>query len=952
MIGKTISHYRVLSQLGSGGMGVVYEAEDTRLGRHVAIKLLSPEACGDPAAMERFLREARIVSALTHPHICTLHDIGEFDGQQFMVMELLEGESLKQRIARGPIPVDDVLDAGVQVADALDAAHHHGVVHRDIKPANLFITRRGLAKVLDFGVAKLAEAERARDDLALTAAVTNDRTSTGSAIGTIAYMSPEQARGQELDARSDLFSFGVVLYEMATGRQPFAGPTPAVIFEGILTQTPPPPSQLNANVPPEFDRIIAKALEKDRETRYQSAAEMRADLKRLKRETETGRAAVATGVVAPAAPIGPVAPAAPIAPAPAATPARRRALWIGAPLATLAIVVAVVVWQSQRTPALTEKDTVVLADFTNRTGDTMFDGTLGEALAVQLRQSPFLNLLSEQQVTATLRQMARDGMTPLTPEIAREVCQRTSSRATLGGTIASLGSRFVITLRALDCVNGSTLAEEQVQATSKEEVITALGDASASFREKLGESLDMVQRYDAKIEEATTPSLDALKAYSQGMLTRRTKGDFESVPFFRRAIEHDPNFALAHARLGTVLSNIGEQDEAVNAATRAYELRDKVSERERLYIEARYHTTVTRDQDKALESYRLLVATYPDDFASHSNMGALYRNRGMLKEAIASLEQAVRLAPEQPLGHLNLGAAYMDEGRLADARKEFEETVRLTESGNGRNSLFVVATFLGDHKLADEQVAAVRGRREEVDMIAARAQAALYRGRPKEAADLLEDTYQRLVALKRVDQAREGLLAFALGMAMLGRDDVARREVARQRSAKTASDGWTDEMLAIAALLGDTKLAQEFMPRAIAHLRKVSRPEEAERSERSMRAVAAFAAGQNKEAYDLASSLGDDVSQRNTVFMAALAGYRLQRYAEAAQLFEKFIAFKTKLGLSPSHGVARLMLARSYAGAGDKVRAKAAYEEVMRFWKDAESDLPLLVEAKKEYAAL
>ena len=582
----------------------------------------------------------------------------------------------------------------------------------------------------------------------------------------------------------------------------------------------------------------------------------------------------------------------------------------------------------------------------------MFDDTLGEALAVQLRQSPFLNLLSEQQVAATLQQMARDGMTPLTPEIAREVCQRTSSRATLGGTIASLGSRYVITLRALDCVNGSTLAEEQVQATSKEEVITALGDAAATFREKLGESLDMVQRYDANIEQATTASLDALKAYSQGMLTRRTKGDFESVPFFRRALEHDPNFALAHARLGTVLSNLGEQDEAVKAVTRAYDLRDRVSERERLYIEARYHTTVTRDQDKALESYRLLVATYPDDFAAHSNMGTLYRTRGMLKEAIASLEHAVRLAPDQPLGHLNLGFAYLADGRLGDARKEFDATLRVTESGTARTGLFTVATLSGDQKLADEQIAPTRGRREEVDMIATRAQAALYKGRAQEAAALADEVNRRVVALKRVDQAREGLLSFALGMAMLGRDDLARREVARRRAEKTTTDGWTDEMLALAALLGDATLAQQFLPRAIAHLRKVSRAEDADKAERGMRALAALAAGQNQQAYDLAVGLGDDATQSNSVFLAAVAAYRLQRYADAAQLFEKFLAFGSRLGLSASHGAARVMLARSYAGAGDKARAKAAYEEAFRFWKEAESDLPLLVEARKDYAGL
>jgi hypothetical protein len=646
MIGHTISHYRIVSQLGSGGMGVVYEAEDTRLGRHVALKLLPAEACCDPQAMQRFLREARIVSTLNHPHICTLHDIGEHDGQQFMVMELLEGESLKERIARGPLPAADVLEFGVQIADALDAAHAASVIHRDIKPANLFITRRGQAKVLDFGVAKLADSGRPdREDLTHTMAV-SEKTTVGSAVGTVAYMSPEQARGQDIDARSDLFSFGEVLYEMATGRPAFPGPTPAVIFEGILTKHPAPPSQLNANVPPEFDRLVAKALEKDRETRYQSASDLRADLKRLRRDTESGRAFLgATGLpaVAPSgAKVGAtratglpaVAPSGAkvgalsgIESAAASAPERSgsgrgitRTALVAAPLLTMAGLAGFMLWQSQRTPALTEQDSVVLADFRNRTGDAMFDGTLSEALGVQLRQSPFLKLLAEQQVQMTLRQMGRDPMERLAPEIAREVCQRAGARAVLGGTIGNIGNTYLLTLAAQDCVSGNTLAEEQIEARGKDEVIAALGTVTSSFREELGESLSSVQRYDQRIEQATTTSLEALKAYSQGILTRRTQGDAPAVPFFRRAVEVDPEFALAHARLGTVLSNMGQREEGAAETRRAYELREKVSDRERWYIEARYFSIVDRNPEKAVETYRVLVTTYPDDYAGHTNL--------------------------------------------------------------------------------------------------------------------------------------------------------------------------------------------------------------------------------------------------------------------------------------------------------------------------------------------
>ncbi len=946
MIGRTISHYRVVSELGSGGMGVVYEAEDTRLGRHVALKLLPADMGRDPQAMDRFLREARIVSSLSHPHICTLHDIGEHEGQQFMVMELLEGEPLRSRIARGPLSLEDLLDYGVQIADALEAAHAAGIVHRDIKPANLFVTRRGQLKVLDFGVAKLGEvAGGDPSDIAVTMAG-SELTTAGSAIGTVAYMSPEQARGQEIDARSDLFSFGDVLYEMATGRPAFTGATHAVIYEGILTKQPIPASQLNANIPAEFDRIVSKALEKDRETRYQSASEVRADLKRLKRETDTGRTAATSGAFS-----APPQTASPQAAA-VAKAGGKRALLVGAPLVTAALIAGVVMWQSQSAPALTERDSVVLADFRNRTGDTMFDDTLSEALAVQLRQSPFLNLMPEQQVQATLRQMGRSPSDAVTPEIAQEICQRAGAKAMLGGTIANIGNTYVVTLAAQNCVNGAIIAEEQVNATGKDDVITALGDAASRFREKLGESLASVQRYDSNIEQATTKSLEALKAYSQGMTTRRTKGDFESVPFFRRAIEIDPEFALGHARLGTVLSNLGQHDEAKTAATRAYELRDKVSERERLYIEARYQTTVAADQTKAIEAYRLLLATYPDDYAAHTNLGTLYRNRGMIKEAIVNLEEAVRLAPSQPLPRTNLASAYVDEGRLTEAIKQYQESLKLLDGIRMRTGLFAAATLAGDHALADEQVKAVVGERDQIDMLATRAQAASYRGRMREAAALVDQLITRAVSLNQLQYAGEGLLGFAIGDAAVGRSEAARATLQRAQKLEVLGEGTSDEVLALGAVLGDQKLATAYLERAVQHVRKVTPAEDAAKAERSMRALAALAAGRNQEAYDLASSVGTDFSQRNSVFVTGHAAYRLQRWDDAARAFQTAADYGTKMGLSSTIATIYVMLGRSHAAAGRTAEARKAYDRVFEIWKDADPDLPLLVEAKDEYARL
>ena len=616
-----------------------------RLGRKVAIKFLPDEAKADAEAVQRFLREARVISSLNHPHICTLYDIGEHVVEarkaQFMVMELLDGQSLKDRMAQGPLPLDDVLELGAQMADALDAAHAQGVVHRDIKPANLFITRRGSLKVLDFGVAKLSKAARGRDHLDSTIGATDQLTTMGTTIGTVSYMSPEQARGQEIDARSDVFSAGVVLYEMATGHLPFPGTTVATIFEGLLTKRPLAPSQLRLGLSAEFDRIIDKALEKDRETRYQSAAELRADLKRLKRAAESGSNAVAGSAVVTAA-VPAAAPTPPVTPRPAvavqaAAPAAgwRKPVLVGAPLVMVALVGGFLLYRSITTPALTEKDTVVLSSVVNRTGDTMFDDTLGEALALQLRQSPFLNVVPDQQVQATLRLMGREPMTTITAEVGREVCQRSGAKALLGGTVAMLGSAYVVTLNAQDCVDGTVLAEEQVQADSKETVLSALGGAVSVFREKLGESLGSIQRYDAKIEEATTPSLEALKAYSQGLRTRRTSGDFDSVPFFRRAIELDPEFALAYARLGTVYSNLGQGDEARKMTAKAYEFRAKVSEAERLYIEARYYTTVEVDVQKALDAYRVWLAAYPNDYTALANSALLLRQRGEVAEGVA-----------------------------------------------------------------------------------------------------------------------------------------------------------------------------------------------------------------------------------------------------------------------------------------------------------------------------
>ena len=938
MIGETISHYKILSRLGAGGMGVVYEAEDTRLGRKVALKFLPDEANADADAIQRFQREARVVSNLNHPHICTLYDIGTHEGRQFMVMELLDGQSLKDRISRGALPIEDVLELGAQMADALDAAHAQGVVHRDIKPANVFITRRGALKILDFGVAKLAETGRI--DPGTTMATGDQLTTVGTTIGTIAYMSPEQARGQEIDARSDLFSAGVVLYEMSSGQLPFQGATAASIFEGLLTKPPQPPSTIKPGLPAEFDHIVSKALEKDRDTRYQGAAEIRADLKRLKRSLESGTVGSAT------------IPRAAAAAVPAASRSWRKPVFIGVPLLTAALAGAFVFYKSAATPALTQKDTVVLSGVANRTGDTMFDDTLGEALALQLRQSPFLNLIPEQQVQATLRLMGRDPMTPITPEVGREVCQRAGAKALLGGTIAMLGSSYVVTLNAQDCVEGKVIAEEQAQASTKESVLSTMGTAVTAFRERLGESLASIQRYDAKIEEATTTSLEALKAYSQGLRTRRTTGDFDSVPFFRRAIELDPNFALAYARLGTVYSNLGQIKEAKEMTTRAYELRDKVSEQERLYIEARYYTAENNVQ-KAIDTYKVWLATYPNDYTALVNSALLYKQQGDLDAAIRNLELAVKVAPDQPLAWTNLGQSYFDAQKYADAKRVMETAIKLQDSTSARIGMYQAAILLGDMNYAEQQVAAVRGRRDEGEMLGIRLFAASYRGRFKDAAELVNEYESRMIALSRPTVAGSGIMQLAISEAIVGLVDEGKAHAQKAEADGILGDSELADQLVMAAVTKDAALARRLYPKALEIQKQRAQPENPNgEGIRAIEGLLKLAEGKPAEAAAAMEPVPLRGSLTDVASIWSLAKFQAGDFASAAKGFDFLTSPEARRGLSASTPFTWVMRGRAYARLGQTEEARKSYQKFFDIWKDADPDIPLLLQAREEFAKL
>ena len=947
MIGRTVSHYHVLGELGSGGMGVVYRAEDTRLGRLVALKFLPADLFGDHGARERFRREGRLASSLNHPGICTVHDVDEDAGRPFIVMELVEGASLTVRLLSGPFTPQRTVEVGVEILDALKAAHARGIIHRDIKPANIFVTPNGHVKVLDFGLARMTALTAENVDAALHdtptgTAIDDTLTTPGIQVGTVAYMSPEQARGERLDARSDLFALSAVLYEMLTGQRAFPGSSLALVSDQILNRQPVPPRSLNPSIPPSVERVILKGLEKAREDRYQSAEDMARDLRAVDEEASAG-----TG-----AHVG-------------QPPARVRHYAVDIRLlagALIAIAGLTLVWSGffrpRPAPGLTDRDSIMIASLANTTGDAVFDDTLNQALSVQIGQSPFLDVVPEPRVRDTLRLMGRDQNTPLVGGVAREACVRANVKALLQPSIASVGKLYVVTLEAIECGTGRVIAAADARSERKEDVLSALGSVTSTVRQKLGET--SLKQFDVPIEQATTPSLEALRAYTLGRAERARGAELESIKFFEKALAEDPKFAAAHTQLSTVYGALGEWARAEQEGKLAYEARDRVSERERLLITYQYHERVTGDMLEAARTLDLWKQTYPRDFVPVNARALIFDRLGLYDQAVVEAKEALARQPDHPFPLSNLAYAYRGLGRLAEARQVAQHAVDLkVETSPTRRLLYQLDLFEGRMEAADDHLRWAKDRPREFDLQSARAQWLAFQGEMAEA----REAYQQVIDLanrRNLPETAAGFWAhLALTEALYG--DARRASAAAEASmsgeeSKGVSPSAVPRFRAIAglALAGDPTRAEEIARRLSARfpestlVKTVMLP--------VVRGAAAIARGRPEQAvsalrdstdYELGTIAGlVPIYFRGLAYLGAGDGQR------AADEFQRLLDHRGPDPFAPVCALAQLGLARSLTLVGRTADARAAYDAFLQSWHQADADLPALLAARRERARL
>lgn len=951
-------------------MGEVYLAEDLKLGRKIAIKVLREEFTTNRDRLNRFEQEASAASALNHPNILTIHEVGHADGRHYIATEYIDGITLRRKIASEQLDMRQVLDIAVQIASALEEAHAAGIIHRDIKPDNIMIRRNGYVKVLDFGLAKLIEDLRDRsplDDEANTRVMV--QTDAGVVMGTSHYMSPEQARGKPVDARSDIWSLGVVIYEMVAGRTPFEGETSTDVIVAITQKEPPPLARFEPSVPAELDWIVTKALRKDRDERYQTIKELLTDLRRLKQRLEFQvelERSVSPDSFSRSAISGGLAPAHTIPERALATKTvtnvssaeyiarglrKHKLATAVAAIAVAALVSVAFYFYRHRNRPLTDKDTILLADFTNTTGETVFDGTLKQALAVNLGQTPFLNIFPEDRVRETLRFMNRSPDDRVTRDVAREICVRQGIKAMLIGSIASLGSHYVITLEALNPNTGDPIAREQIEAESKERVLSSLGTAASNLRQKLGESLNSIKKYDVAIDQATTSSLEALKAFSQGNEARAIGRTKESLDFYKQAIALDPNFAMAYARIAVYYGNQEQIESAKEYVEKAFALRDRVSEREKLYITEKYHNYVTGEIDKTIEVLQAWSEQYPNDYIPHNNLALNYLMYGRYEDAQREAQRAVDLSPTNVSGRDNLIGSFIARDRFDEAELGVNELARINpELKSIQFSRHLLAFFRNDQAGLELLQNAFKGQPEEPDALTATAWTKSYYGKLKETESLVLRARDLFVSQGRKENAAQVMFGLAARYAMAGRCDKAKQ-------LSTSGLSFYRGRMSLAGAVNVASMCKDGaqMESVLNDLVKTFPKDTIVNAlvAPSSRATLALANGNGAQAVSMLESVKPFdmgfLAGTGTVFLRGEAYLQQKMGREAVQEFDKITRNRGVDAFAVERPLAHLGLARAAMLTGDTTRARKEYQDFLALWKDADADLPVLATAKKEY---